>query len=112
MLVPILAALFFGCSTGPVFTEVTEMNVRHISSNGLVERSFSARDLTKISECLYQTNEIGVEKASPKILPTTYLIEVKDKAGVRSFELYTQTNLKGNKGQYYENNCLFQFIRG
>ena len=38
------------------------------------------------------------------------LLEIKDNRGIRNFELYTDVNLKGNKGKYYENRCILKII--
>lgn len=104
-------AFLVGCSGGgPTFKEVTKVSVRHIASRGLTERDFSARELDSVSKCLYKTETIDASEAEQALLPTTYLIEVTDKGGMRSFELYTKTNLKGNKGQYYQNSCIHGLI--
>lgn len=96
--------------SGPAFRDVTKTTVRHIGSRGLTERTFSNRELVTVADCLYTTKKIEADQAETELLPTTYLIEVHDRQGVRSFELYTRSNLKGNKGQYYVNNCLHTLI--
>ncbi len=107
----VLVAFLAGCTGGgPAFKDVTKVSVRHIASRGLTERDFSARELDSVSKCLYQTETIDASEAQQELLPTTYLVEVTDKGGMRSFELYTKTNLKGNKGQYYRNNCIHGLI--
>ncbi|MFT4624833.1 MAG: hypothetical protein ACI8PZ_003496 [Myxococcota bacterium] len=105
------ALLTTACSgEGPVFRNVTKTNVKHVGSRGLTERTFTAREGTTVAECLYTTKGIAADQASDELLPTTYLVEVHDNQGVRSFELYTATNLKGNKGKYFVNNCLHDLI--
>ena len=51
------------------------------------------------------------EDEGKELLQSTYLIQVKDSAGERSFELYTASNLKGNKGKYYSNDCIYALVQ-
>ncbi len=109
-----LAVMLFATAcqpTGPVFRDVTKTTVKHIGSRGLTERTFSSREGLAVAECLATTKQIDAEPQDLELLPTTYLIEVHDREGVRSFELYTKTHLKGNKGKYFTNNCLFGHIQ-
>ena len=109
-LITTILMLLAGCDAGAPFTEIQQISIRHIGANGLVKRDLDSDELARAQTCLVtQTRLIEPEAALTELLPTTYLIEVKDKGGIRSFELYTQENLKGNKGRYYQNGCIFSF---
>ena len=106
------AALLTACQpTGPVFKNVTTTTVKHVGSRGLTERTFTDRELNAVADCLYTTKQVDEEPQVTDLLPTTYLVEVHDLNGVRSFELYTARNLKGNKGKYFINGCLYDLIQ-
>ena len=105
-----LLLLLTACAPdGPTFRDVKGVTVKHVRSGGLEQKAFSTRELAQVSECLYTTQPIAEGDAAKELLPTTYLVEVTDRKGIRSFELYTATNLKGNGG-YYENRCLHGLI--
>lgn len=110
MILPTILLMAIGCIEGPPFTEIQDISIRHIGANGLVKRDLDAKELSRAQACLIQkTREIKPEAALQELLPTTYLIEVTEKTEIRSFELYTQQNLKGNKGRYYHNPCIYAF---
>lgn len=102
-----------GCMSGPVFNGITKVQVRHIgSSEGLTETEFDAKTQKKLIECLANgTREVTEVETARELLQTTYLLVITDRAGDRNFELYTARNLKGNKGKYYANTCIFPIIR-
>jgi len=98
------------CATGPIFKNITSVKIRHIGSDGLTETFLEERQQRAVIKCLNNTAEITESKALRDLLQTTYLVEIVDKTGDRSFELYTRQNLKGNKGKYYVNRCLYKLI--
>lgn len=104
-----LAALT-ACASGPVFSGIHEVKVRHIGTGGLVQKSLTPDEAKRLTACLYNTREIAEEQALRDLLQTTYLLEISDSKGDRSFELYTMENLKGNKGKYYHNRCVYTII--
>ncbi len=62
-------------------------------------------------KCLKTTTEISEGQTMRELLTTTYLLEISDNRGDRSFELYTRHNMKGNKGKYYVNKCAYDLIQ-
>ena len=99
------------CSPGAPFTNIKTVTVRHIGKGGLQSKIFSPPKMQELVQCLYTTTEITEEQTKEELLQTTYLIEVTDNLGDRSFELYTTENLKGNKGKYYVNHCIHKLIQ-
>lgn len=111
----LLSALFatlVACGSGPVFNGISTVKVRHIGmSAGLSETKLDAKKQAELINCLYNTTEVEEADTLRELLQTTYLLEISDGQGDRSFELYTQQNLKGNKGKYYVNTCVYPLIR-
>jgi len=107
------ALVLAGCGNAepPLFEGVTKVVILPVGSGGLMRKEVSSADLPKVTSCLYRgTTEIAAEKASEELLAVVFLIEINDKRGARSFELYTDKNLKGNRGKYYENKCIYELI--
>jgi hypothetical protein len=106
--------LLGGCQVGdepPLFDGITKVEVVKVGSGGLTRKEVGPDLLGKVNGCLQRsTKEITSDKASEDLLASTYLIEINDAHGARSFELYTPTNLKGNRGKYYENKCIFDLV--
>ncbi|MEZ4321285.1 MAG: hypothetical protein R3F61_27665 [Myxococcota bacterium] len=98
------------CESGPVFNRVTSVKVRHIGTSGLTETYLAPQQEKQMIKCLNETREIQENQALRDLLQTTYLLEIDDARGDRSFELYTTQNLKGNKGKYYVNRCVYRLI--
>ncbi len=96
--------------TGGVFEDIEVVLVRSIAERGLIEVPLGPDESKQIEACLYQTREIPEEEAAREYLASTYLLEVRDRSGTHSFELYTPENLKGNKGRHYANGCLLQLL--
>lgn len=103
-------AVLTACGEPPPFAGITSVKVRHIGESGLKETVFEGKKQQAIQACLYSSVEVPEEATLRDLLQTTYLIEVSDSNGDRSFELYTQKNLKGNKGRYYVNDCIYKMI--
>ena len=100
----------FGCAENPVFNKIREVEVRQIGPEGLVEKTFEGPEADRIRQCLYKSKEIDGDEGK-QLLQSTYLLQVKDNYGERSFELYTESNMKGNKGKYYTNDCIYGLVR-
>ena len=98
------------CDSGPTFNGIQQVKVRHIGTGGLVEKTLTQDEEKRLKKCLYNTREISESQALRDLLQTTYLLEISDSKGDRSFELYTMENLKGNKGKYYNNRCVYAII--
>lgn len=99
------------CSNGAPFNKISSVKVRHIGAGGLKDKVFEGKTAESLVKCLYKTTETVEENTKQELLQTTYLIEISDNLGDRSFELYTMENLKGNKGKYYVNRCLYGLIQ-
>jgi len=108
-----LATALIGCvPEGPPFTNVQAITIQQISPNGLTKRDVeSPKLLREMSSCLYTTQKVNEEHSQKRnLLQTTYLVDIKDNSGIRSFELFTDQHLKGNKGNYYFNKCFYTLI--
>jgi hypothetical protein len=109
----VLAAALLGCApSGPTFVNVESVVVQQIRRDGLTKRDISSKKkLRDVANCLYTTTEVTEEDSRKRnLLQTTFLIDIKDVHGIRSFELFTDQHLKGNKGNYYFNKCLHTLI--
>jgi hypothetical protein len=100
-----------GFQAGPVFRNIQNVKIRHIGPSGLTDTELDALKQKEMIKCLYQTTEVEEEETLRDLLQTTFLLVISDAAGDRNFELYTQQNLKGNKGKYYVNRCVHPIIR-
>ena len=108
--VTLLLAGTLGCAEDKAFNGISDVQVRQISAEGLQERTFVGEDLNRLKNCLYKSDVIPQDEGK-QLLQSTYLIQVTDRNGERSFELYTESNMKGNKGKYYRNNCVYGLVR-
>jgi len=109
----LLVAALVGCAPdGPTFVNVEAITVQQISRNGLEKEPISSQaQLQEMARCLYTSQEVTEEHSQTRnLLQTTYLLDIKDTHGIRSFELFTDQHLKGNKGNYYANRCLYKLI--
>lgn len=98
------------CADNAPFQGISAVKVRHHGAAGLNEKALDDRAQKALIECLYRSVEVTEEQTLRDLLQTTYLIEVSDAHGDRSFELYTRQNLKGNKGKYYVNDCVYGIV--
>lgn len=104
--------LFTACDAGPAFAEIESIKVTRVGSDGLHNVELSSTNERRAVECLYDTREVAAGDAEGQILlQDVYLVEIKDSAGIRSFELYTGKHLKGNKGKYYRSTCIYDIIK-
>jgi hypothetical protein len=109
---PLLTLGFIGCwSSGPVFEEITEVRVRYQDDGGLVERVLTEAQLAKAKSCLGRIQRSTVESADQESLDSTWLLEVTDARGLRSFEMYTEHDLKGRDENYYRSDCLYKLAK-
>jgi hypothetical protein len=100
-----------GCSAAPVFNTITEVVVHLQTPGGTSKETLTGDKLEQSKSCLYQTEEIDREESKSELLQEIVLIEVKDRYGDRMFEFYTDENLKGNKGKYYRNKCMWRLLK-
>jgi len=104
--------LLVGCSEAPVYQDITGITMHTQTAAGTARRSLEGRMFQQARACLYRTEGIEASQASEQLLGSIYILEVKDKYGDRMFELYTDQNMKGNKGRYYRNNCIYPILEG
>lgn len=104
--------LLFGCTEAPVYQNITGVTIHTQDSAGTSRKSLEGKQLKAAVACLYDTQNIEPEQASEQLLGSIYIIEVKDQFGDRMFELFTNENLKGNKGRYYQNKCIYGVLEG
>lgn len=103
--------LLIGCAQGPTFDGIRAVTIHHQTAGGTSKQVLTAEKLDQASKCLYTTQEIGQEQAGGDLLQTIYLVEVQDRRGDRMFELFSMSNMKGNKGKYYDNRCIYKLIK-
>ena len=104
--------LMLGCSANEAFSGIQSVKIRHNGSRGLETATMTSRQHDQLVQCLYQTMPLEDDStAELELLPSTYLVQVKDNKGDRLFELYTKSNLKGNRGKYYQNLCLHPLVK-
>ncbi len=110
MFAPVLSILL-GCS-GPLFDNIQGIEVQVVSPNGLRRSNLAGPELAAAIDCLTtQTTDVGVEATEKRqLLQTTYLLLIRDNAGIRNFEMLTDYHLKGNKERYYENKCVHEIV--
>lgn len=110
MIAPMLS-LLIGCSEGPLFENITGIEIQAVSPNGLKRTHLEQTGLRQGIDCLYTTSPTDQATTQKRqLLQTAYLILVRDAAGVRNFEMITDMHMKGNKDRYYENRCILQVI--
>jgi hypothetical protein len=103
--------LLTACGTSATYQDITGVTIHHQTSGGTSKDVLTGDELAAATQCLYSTRAIDQAEASQDLLATIYLVEVKDRLGDRMFELYTNRNMKGNKGKYYENRCIYKIIQ-
>ncbi len=111
MLRGLVALLAVGCGAGqgPLFSDISNVNITKVSSAGTAIRTLTGGEVGPFAGCLGATSEIPPEQAEQELLVSTYLIEVTDTGGKHSFELYTAHTMKGS-GKYYTNPCVYDQI--
>jgi hypothetical protein len=107
----LVPALWTGCASPPVFTQITEVVIKTQGPSGVSYQPLTGEKLDRARGCLYHTEEIKKEDSKKEPLQEILLLQVKDRYADRVFEFYTDENLKGNKGKYYRNRCVFGIIK-
>lgn len=100
-----------GCASPPVFTQISEIVVQTQGPSGISRQPLTGEKLERAKNCLYDTEEIRAEATKAEPLQEILLLQVKDRHADRVFEFVTDENLKGNKGKYYRNRCVFGIIK-
>lgn len=99
--------LLFGCTEAPVYKGITGVTIHTQTAAGTARKPLDGKRLKQAVACLYNTQNIQEGEASEDLLGSIYILEVRDDFGDRMFELFTNENLKGNKGRYYRNTCIY-----
>ena len=107
----LVAGALSGCVTPPVFNGNAEIIVHKQTTAGTHKEKLEGDKLAKARNCLYSTTEVTAADSKQELLQEILILQVKDRVGDRMFELYTDENLKGNKGQYFKNTCVYRIIR-
>ncbi len=96
----------------PTFVNVTAVQIQRISQDGLTKSAIDGRQgLQEVAKCLYDVEEVSEEQTSTRPLKqSTFLLDITDAYGIRSFELFTDIHMKGNRGEYYESDCLWRIV--
>ena len=103
----VAVTMLLGCAEAPVYKNITGVTVHTQTASGTSRKALEGKQLQDAIDCLYKTTNIEEGQASEELLGSIYILEVRDAFGDRMFELYTDRNLKGNKGRYYENRCIY-----
>jgi len=96
-----------GCAEAPVYQNITGVTIHTQTASGTSRKPVEGKKLVEAARCLYTTENIDQSQASDELLGSIYILEVKDQFGDRMFEMFTSENLKGNKGRYYRNTCIY-----
>jgi hypothetical protein len=65
-----------------------------------------------VTNCLNTTVSASATDApEEELLGSIFILEVKDRLGDRMFELYSARHMKGNKGKYYRNDCIYELLQ-
>jgi hypothetical protein len=102
---------WMGCTQPPVFNEITEIIVQTQGPSGIARETLTPEMRTQAASCLASTEEITQDQSKTELLQEILLIQVKDRFGDRMFEFTTDENMKGNKGKYYRNRCIYRLIK-
>jgi hypothetical protein len=108
----LLGSALTACVSPPVFNGIEEVIVHKQTAAGTHKEKLEGEKFQKASNCLYSTTEVTAADSKQELLQEILILQVKDRLGDRMFELYTDENLKGNKGQYFRNSCVYKIIRG
>ena len=96
--------------TGPTFQEITEVRIRNQDQHGLAERVLTAEQLERAKTCLGTIQVSSADKVDEQLLRASLLIEITDARGLRSFEMFSEHDLKGRDDRYYRSNCLHALV--
>ncbi len=108
----VVAGQLAGCTKPPVYDGITTIIVHEQTLQGTARTELSGDKLLEATSCLYKTVEVQVEQSeSEDLLQAMILLQVKDRHGDRMFEIFTDSNFKGNKGKYYRNDCILDIVR-
>jgi len=106
-----LIVLALSMNEEPVFKKIDEISVHYLSNRGLTQKALNRTQTAQIIECLVtKTHRLEKGELEQEILPSTYLIEVRNGDGRNSLELISRNNLADTQGYYY-NDCIFGLIK-
>jgi hypothetical protein len=96
----------------PVFEKIDEISIHYLSNTGgLTQKTLTRIQTTRIIDCLLgNTRRLDKGNLETEILPSTYLIEIRNGDGRNSLELISRNNLADTQG-YYHNDCIYGLIQ-
>lgn len=102
-----------GCvaQSGPSLEQARGLTVRQVTEHGLKSLDITREQRDSMIRCMRSTRQASAAPTSPDALYEPYLVEVQMPGGSMTFELYTPSDLKGNKGKHYRNGCLYDLLR-
>ena len=102
-----------GCvvQSGPSLEQARGLTIRQVTEHGLKSLDITRQQRDTMTRCMRTTQEVGSGPSVPDPLYEPYLIEVQVPSGGMTFEMYTPTHLKGNKGKHYQNGCMYDLLR-
>ena len=103
--------LLLACGEAPTYQGISAVTVRRQTAQGTSKKELQGRDLDTIVGCLYQTEPVAQPEDLDDLLGSIVIVEVQDRVGDRMFELYSAQYMKGNKGKYYRNTCLYPLLQ-
>jgi len=102
-----------GCVTqsGLPLEQAQGLTVRQVTEHGLRSLDITRQQRDSMTRCVRATRAASAGPSSPDVLYEPYLLEVQLPTGGLTFELYTPSDLKGNKGKHYRNGCMYDLLR-
>ncbi len=96
-----------GCAEAPTYQGISAVTVIRQTAQGTSRKELTGDDLDAVAQCLYSTQPVAQPEELTDLLGSIIILEVKDNMSDRMFELYSQQYMKGNKGNYYQNGCIY-----
>ncbi|MEM6927547.1 MAG: hypothetical protein AAF602_11500 [Myxococcota bacterium] len=102
-----------GCEEPPIYSNIRSVTVhQQTGASGTQKTELTGEKLERAVQCLARTVETTEEESKKAdFIQDIVVIQVVDRIGDRMFELFTKEHLKGNKGKYYQNRCIYGIIR-
>lgn len=105
-------SMMLGCSVAPVYQDISAVTIHTQTSAGTARRELSGKKLEAAARCLYSTTVTErTDESEEDLLGSIFILEVKDRLGDRMFELYATEYMKGNKGKFYRNDCIYEILQ-
>lgn len=102
--------LLLGCGEAPTYQGISSVTIHKQTSQGTSRKTLDGKDFDQVAQCLYATEVVPQPENLDDLLGSIIILEVNDRMGDRMFELYSQRHMKGNKGKYYHNTCIYGLV--